>query len=60
MKLRMKSKKANKDLGTNKFEAVPVLELHLQHGDVVTMSDTRLQAFTEVRSFNKAVCIRRN
>ncbi|CAN8100564.1 unnamed protein product [Discula destructiva] len=47
MKLRIKGKKANKNAGTEKVEAVPVLEVQLQHGDVITMCDTRLQTFTE-------------
>lgn len=33
----------NNEKGSNK----PVLEIQLRHGDVVTMCDTRLQAFTE-------------
>lgn len=63
MKLRLKKDKKNKgskkhgnqddendanenknDKGNNK----PILEIQLRHGDVVTMCDTKLQAFTEV------------
>lgn len=36
----------NNEKGNNK----PILEIQLRHGDVVTMCDTRLQAFTEVSS----------
>lgn len=62
MKLRMKKKKTkgrkNLDLengehdedneSSEKGNTKPILEIQLRHGDVVTMCDTRLQAFTEV------------
>ncbi|KAJ4386629.1 hypothetical protein N0V93_009527 [Gnomoniopsis smithogilvyi] len=47
MKLRFKSTKADKSKGTKGNKAYLVLDVQLQHGDVVTMCDTRLQAFTE-------------
>lgn len=66
MKLRLKKKKkgrggrnkkdqedepgtdgGNHEEGSNK----PILEIQLRHGDVATMCDTRLQAFTEVNAF---------
>lgn len=43
-----KSIKASKKTFTKKAKPTSVLEVHLQHGDVVTMCDNRLQAFTEV------------
>lgn len=60
MKLRMKKEskreesedvtdpesKGKAQKGKNK----PILEIQLRHGDVVTMCDTRLQAFTEVQA----------
>lgn len=55
MKLRFKSTKADKSKGTKASKAYLVLDVQLQHGDVVTMCDTRLQAFTEVRNSNHHV-----
>lgn len=48
MKVRFKSTKADKNKGTKASKAYLVLDVHLQHGDVVTMCDNCLQTFTEV------------
>lgn len=48
MKVRFKSTKADKSKGLKGSKPHLVLDVQLQHGDVVTMCDTRLQAFTEV------------
>ncbi|KAJ4419637.1 hypothetical protein N0V82_004832 [Gnomoniopsis sp. IMI 355080] len=47
MKVRFKSIKADKSKATKASKAYLVLDVHLQHGDVVTMCDSCLQAFTE-------------
>lgn len=49
MKVRFKRIKADRITGIKGSKAYLVLDVQLQHGDVVTMCDTRLQAFTEVR-----------
>lgn len=57
MKLRLKKEKRSRKTGkktdqddkdNTKGDNKPILEIQLRHGDVVTMCDTQLQAFTEV------------
>lgn len=55
MKVRFKRVKADKEKGTKESKAYLVLDVQLRHGDVVTMCDTRLQAFTEVRNLDSFV-----
>lgn len=56
MKVRFKRTKEDRKKGIKGSKAYLVLDVQLQHGDVVTMCDTRLQAFTEVRASANISC----